>query len=88
MITFENITSHELIGLKTEIYNSPNPQIVGLEGTIVDETKSMFMLNTNNGFKMIPKNQNTWKLYAYGQEIILYGSLLERRSYDRLGVKI
>jgi ribonuclease P protein subunit POP4 len=88
MITFENITLHEMIGLKTEIYNSPNPQIVGLEGTIVDETKSMFMLNTKNGFKMIPKKQNTLKLYADGQEIILYGSLLERRSYDRLGIKI
>lgn len=88
MITFENITSHEMIGLKTEIYNSPNPQIVGLEGTIVDESKSMLMLNTKNGFKMIPKKQNTWKLYADDQEIILYGSLLERRSYDRLGVNI
>jgi ribonuclease P protein subunit POP4 len=88
MITFENITSHEMIGLKTKVYNSPNPQIIGLEGTIVDETKSMFILNTKNGFKMIPKNQNTWKLYADDQEIILYGSLLERRSYDRLGVKI
>ena len=88
MITFENITSHEMIGLKTEIYNSPNSQIVGLNGTIVDETKSMFILNTKNGFKMIPKKQNTWKLYADDQEIILYGSLLERRSYDRLGVKI
>jgi RNase P/RNase MRP subunit p29 len=88
MITFGNITLHEMIGLKTEVYNSPNSQIIGLEGTIVDETKSMFMLNTKNGFKMIPKNQNTWKLYADGQEIILYGSLLERRSHDRLGVKI
>jgi RNase P/RNase MRP subunit p29 len=88
MITFENITSHEMIGLKTEIYNSPNSQIVGLAGTIVDETKSMFTLSTKNGIKMIPKKQNTWKLYANGQEIVLYGSLLERRSYDRLGVKI
>jgi ribonuclease P protein subunit POP4 len=88
MITFENIASHEMIGMKTEICNSPNHEIVGLEGTIVDETKSMFMLNTKNGFKMIPKKQNTWKLYANDQEIILYGSLLEKRSFDRLGVKL
>jgi hypothetical protein len=46
------------------------------------------MLNTKNGFKMIPKKQNTWKLYADDQEIILYGSLLEKRSFDRLGVKL
>jgi hypothetical protein len=37
---------------------------------------------------MIPKKQNTWKFYADDQEITLYGSLLEKRSYDRLGIKI
>jgi len=29
MITSENIASHELIGLKTEVVESTNPQIVG-----------------------------------------------------------
>jgi ribonuclease P protein subunit POP4 len=88
MITSENIVAHEMIGLKTEISGSPNSQIIGLNGTIVDETKSMLILNTKNGFKMIPKKQNTWKFYAENKEIILYGSLLEKRSYDRLEAKI
>ena len=39
MITAENITSHELIGLRTEIVESSNSQIIGLNGTITDETK-------------------------------------------------
>ncbi|MEK6930342.1 MAG: ribonuclease P protein subunit, partial [Thermoproteota archaeon] len=30
MITAENIASHELIGLRTEIVESSNPQIIGL----------------------------------------------------------
>jgi len=42
MITKENIISHELIGLKTEIIDSSNKEILGLNGTIIDETKSMF----------------------------------------------
>ena len=88
MITSENIAIHEMVGLKTGIFNSPNHQIIGLTGTIVDETKSMLILNTKNGFKMIPKKLNTWKFYAKDQEITLYGSLLEKRSYDRLGTKI
>ena len=46
---------HELVGLKTIISDSPNKQIIGLYGTIVDETKSMFVINTKKGFKMIPK---------------------------------
>ncbi len=38
MITVDNITSHEFIGLHTEITKSSNPQIIGLNGRIVDET--------------------------------------------------
>ncbi len=55
MITAENITSHELIGLRTEIVESSNSQIIGLNGTITDETKSMIIINTANGTKMISK---------------------------------
>jgi len=87
MITFENISIHEMIGLETVISASPNRQIIGLTGTIVDETKSMFSINTKNGFKMIPKKQNTWKFFSDGNELTLSGSLLEKRSFDRLGAK-
>jgi len=87
MITFENISIHEMVGLKTVISASPNSQIIGLTGTIVDETKSMFTINTKNGLKMIPKKQNTWKFLSDGNELTFSGSLLEKRSFDRLGVK-
>ena len=87
MITFENISKHEMVGLETVISASPNRQIIGLTGTIVDETKSMFSINTKNGFKMIPKKQNTWKFFSDGNELTLSGSLLEKRSFDRLGAK-
>ena len=88
MISFENISSYEMVGMKTKVSDSANTQIIGLNGIIVDETKSMFTINTKNGFKMIPKKQNTWKFYTDDQEITLYGSILEKRSYDRLGAKI
>ena len=87
MITLENISSHELIGTKIKICNSTNPQIIGLSGTIVDESKSTFVINTRNQFKIIPKKHTTWKFYADGQEMTLYGSLLEKRSFDRLEAK-
>jgi len=61
MITLENIKIHELVGLKTMISDSPNKQIIGLYGTIVDETKFMFIINTKKGFKMIPKKQLYYK---------------------------
>lgn len=77
-----------MIGLKTVLTASPNNQVVGLTGTIVDETKSMFTINTKNGFKMIPKKQNTWKFFSDGKELTFSGNLLEKRSFDRLGAKI
>ena len=88
MITPENIAAHELIGLKTDIAESSNAQILGLNGIIVDETKSMFTIKTNKGTKTISKLHNKWKFHLKDQVITLSGSLLEKRSHDRLEIKI
>ena len=88
MISIENIPKHELIGLKTIISDSTNKQIIGLNGTVVDETKSMFIINTKNGFKMIQKKHNTWKFLVNNKETTLSGALFEKRSFDRLETKI
>ncbi len=57
MITIDNITSHEFIGLHTEVTQSSNPQIIGLNGRIIDETKTMFKKNTKNGIKTKAKSR-------------------------------
>lgn len=88
MITQENIAFHELIGLDTEILDSSNKQIVELSGRIVDETKSMFALDTKNGLKMIPKRNSKWQFKLDNTHAVLEGSLLNRRSHDRLGAKL
>ena len=88
MITAENITSHELIGLRTEIVESTNSQIIGLNGTITDETKSMIIINTTNGTKMIAKSNNSWKFSVNNKDIILNGSKIVKRPFDRLGGRV
>ena len=88
MITLDNIITHEIIGLNAIVSNSPNSEIIGLNGTIVDETKSMFTIKKGNSFKNIPKKHNTWKFNVGGQEMTLDGSMLEKRSFDRLRIKI
>jgi ribonuclease P protein subunit POP4 len=88
MITSENIIAHELIGLRTEIIESTNPQIIGLNGTIINETKSMITINTINGTKMISKSNNSWKFLVENKEIILNGSKIAKRPYDRIGGKM
>ena len=62
MITIDTISRHEFIGLETKIIDSSNPQVVGLNGTIINETKSMFTINTEKGMKMIPKSTNEMKI--------------------------
>ncbi len=87
MITVDNITSHEFIGLHTEITHSPNQQIIGLNGRIVDETKSMFRINTKNGIKSIAKSKNSWKFSIENQDIVIDGSKIAKRPFDRIGGK-
>ncbi len=87
MITAENITQHELIGLNTQITDSTNPQFIGLNGTIVNETKSMFALNTAKGMKLIPKSINSWKFRVNEQNVTILGSKIQKRPFDRIGGK-
>ena len=87
MITVDNITSHEFIGLHTEITQSTNPQIIGLNGRIIDETKSMFTINTKNGIKSIAKAKNSWKFSIENKNIVIDGSKIAKRPFDRIGGK-
>ncbi|MBI5859832.1 MAG: ribonuclease P protein subunit [Nitrosarchaeum sp.] len=87
MITADNIASHELIGLRTEIVESSNSQIIGLNGTIIDETKSMIIIDTVNGTKMIAKSNNSWKFSVDNKDIVLNGSKIAKRPFDRIGGK-
>jgi len=87
MITADNITSHEFIGLDTEITQSTNPQVVGLNGRIINETKSMFTLNTENGTKSMAKSTNSWKFSIGGKDVVVEGAKIAKRSFDRIGGK-
>ena len=88
MITVENITSHEFIGLDTEITQSTNPQIIGLNGRIVDETRSMFKIDTKNGEKSVAKSHNSWRFTVNGKDVIVDGSRITKRPHDRIGGKM
>ena len=85
MITADNIRSHEFIGLHTEIAQSTNSQVVGLNGRIIDETKSMFKINTDNGVKSIAKSTNSWKFSIENKDVIVEGSRIAKRPFDRIG---
>ena len=87
MITADTISRHEFIGLDTEIINSTNQQVIGLNGTIINETKSMFTINTQNGMKNIPKSTNQWKFSIEAKETTVDGSKIEKRPFERIGAR-
>lgn len=88
MITADNIMKHEFIGLDTQITQSSNKQFIGLNGTITNETKSMFTLTTKKGTKSIPKANNIWSFSLQNNKVSVDGSKIEKRSFDRLGGKV
>jgi len=87
MITIDNLIKHEMIGIKTKIIGSSNLQLEGINGTIVDETKSMFKIKTGKGIKSIPKSINIWSFNVKGHEKIIEGSKITKRPYERIGAK-
>ena len=88
MITADTISRHEFIGLDTKVLNSNNLQVVGLNGTIINETKSMFTINTEKGIKMIPKSTNDWRFSINNQNMTVKGSTITKRPFERIGVKV
>ena len=87
MITADTITRHEFIGLDTQIVESSNQQVIGLNGTIINETKSMFTINTKRGNKNIAKSTSNWKFSISGQNTIVNGSKIAKRPFERIGAK-
>ena len=87
MITAGNIASHELIGLEATIVGSPNSEVVGITGKIVDETKFMLAVDKGKGIKMFPKDTARWKFLFGSGEAEIDGTKLTKRSYERMGVR-
>lgn len=44
MISSKNIFYHELIGLELKVVDSSNPSMIGLSGTVIDETKKTLLI--------------------------------------------
>ena len=87
MITTDTITRHELIGLDTQVVESSNLQLVGLNGRVINETKSMITINTKKGKKMIPKLNSNLKFFIKGESFLVKGSSIAKRPFERIGAK-
>lgn len=81
----KNAAKKEFIGLSVIVDDSANKNDVGLDGTIVDETQSTFIIKTGKGKKTLMKKNITIKIPKLGVKI--KGRLLIGRPEDRIKKK-
>lgn len=77
----EQRTYHEeLIGARIKVRKSKNPCVEGMEGTVVDETKHMLIIETREGRKRLAKGQHSFEVN--GRDVP--GRSLEGRPEERI----
>ncbi len=87
-ITRDTVLRHELIGLPASVVDARNPTHRSVRGTIVDETRSMIVISTASGEKMIPKRYSTFRLcLPDGTVVDVQGSALEMRPEKRVDIR-
>ncbi|MFA5236342.1 MAG: ribonuclease P protein subunit [Methanoregula sp.] len=62
MISCQNVIRHELIGLDVLVAGAANPFHKGVCGRIIDETRNLVAIQTQDGIKKIPKLGSTFRL--------------------------
>ncbi|MBK5113028.1 MAG: ribonuclease P protein component 1 [Candidatus Heimdallarchaeota archaeon] len=87
-ITPENIHRHELIGLKLEIIQSTDKQMIGMNGLVVDETKNLLVIDSSktDSYRVkIPKKDCIFRFsLPSGDQVDVDGSLLKLKPENRL----
>ena len=83
-MAMKNVLRDELIGHPIEITLSKNKDIEGMEGTIIDETKNMLIIETKDGRKKAIKDQIRFTIQKDGKKILVDGSKISFRPEDRI----
>jgi ribonuclease P protein subunit POP4 len=85
MITRQNLLFSTFIGLPVEITNSSQRNLVGLKGTIVDETKNLIVIEKADGKEArIPKVSSVFRFTVdNGEKIDIAGKSIAFRPYER-----
>ena len=88
MITPKNIFRHELIGLPVSVAHSTHDGFIGINGKVVDETKSTISIETDKFVKIVPKGVATFHFYLPDGNIVeIEGKIIIARPEDRIKKK-
>ena len=79
------IKNHELVGLEVTVIDSSNQDVIGLNGRVEYETKSMLQIKTSKQeIKFIPKNTCVLEFDLNGTLVVIDGVDIAKRSFDRI----
>ena len=82
-ITEKNLASHEWIGLQAKVVESTDPNRIGIQGRIVDETKNLVVIETKKGEKKLPKKEVKLMVLLGKEKVLLECDKLIQRPEDR-----
>nr|MDO8085558.1 ribonuclease P protein component 1 [Candidatus Sigynarchaeum springense] len=85
-ITPHNILFHELVGLHVSMYLPACQSLIGLEGTIVDETANLIVVRRPDGriARVLKKHNNFNIILPSGKSVLVPGDLIVGRPWDRI----
>jgi ribonuclease P protein subunit POP4 len=80
-----SVVQYEFIGLETTVVKSSNPDMVGLSGKVVDETRNTLTILQDNTEKIIVKDTSVFEFVLPDKIIVeIDGKVIMGRPEDRL----
>ena len=87
--SMDNLVIHgEWIGKEAKVLSASNPSLVGIEGLVVDETKHLFVLRTDEGEKRVPKRLTRFLVDWNGRSLEVEGDELLASPEERVKRKV
>jgi ribonuclease P protein subunit POP4 len=86
MTVTPSIVQHEFIGLKAKVVKNSNPDVVGIMGKVVDETRNTFTISLNDGEKkVVIKDTAVFEFVMPDETVVeMDGKVVMGRPEDRL----
>ncbi len=78
-MTPETLARHELAGLDVTVTNASNPDLIGIEGRVRDETMKTLLVATSDGVKQVPKAGTTFRFALDDCDVVIDGDRLLAR---------
>ena len=85
MMVTPSVVQHEFIGLMAKVVKSLNPNLVGISGKVVDETRNTFTILQNDERKVVVKDTSVFDfVLPDGTVVEIDGKVVIGRPEERL----